>query len=974
MKKLLAAGTCVCWLFLVSDVHAQFKHLETHDLRLIYYGQAHEYLARHTGRSFQNALSFYHDLYGYESEEKITVLLHDLYDYGNAGAGTAPRNLIAAAIAPFDYAFETSPANERLNATMNHELAHIVTLDQAAGSDRIFRTLFRGKVLEDEDHPLSILYGFLTSPRRSSPRWYREGIAVFLETWMSGGLGRALGGYDEMVFRSMVRDSSRFYDDVGIEAEGSQVDFQVGVNAYLYGTRFMTYLALIYGPESVIRWTSRHPGSKGYFAHQFREVYGIPLSTVWQDWIAWEREWQEANLSTVRQHPVTPFRPLSTKALGSVSRAHFDRESASLYVGVNYPGQVAHLARIDVTTGTEEALHEIKGAAIFNVCALAFNPDDKVLFYTTDNGRWRDVRAFDLKTGGDRMLLKDARIGDLAFNRDDQSLWGVRHFNGISTIARIPHPYDRWEQVYSWPYGRDFYDADVSPDGRYLVGALAEVSGRQSLVLLSVDSLRSGTSEYETLFDFQSSNPANFTYSSDGRYLYGSSYYSGVSNIFRYDLEARKMEVLSNAETGLFRPFPVSEDSVFVFRFGADGFRPGLIPNSPAEGVSAIRFLGQEVVENHPVVRTWVAGSPGHVNLDTMTVASGPYRTLGGARLVTAIPVVEGYKNAVAVGVKLSVTDPIRMHRFDLTTAVTPGSEPNELFHGDFRYAYRDFSVRAGYNASNFYDLFGPTKTSRKGYAVRVQYEGRIVNDPPKELKYTLMAADFGGFERLPDYQNVTATFDRMQTARASLRYTNFRSSLGAVDKEKGFGWGLTSSSSLVNSTFYPRVFATLDQGFLLPVPHLSTWLRASAGYSYGDQENPFANFYFGGFGNNWVDRGEEKQFRSYYSFPGFDLNAVGGTSFGKLVNEWIFPPLRLRRAGLPAFYLQWARISAFGGGLLINPVAGDRAAYADIGGQLDVRIVLFSHLKSTLSLGYAAAVDPQDEVHHEMMISLKIL
>ena len=63
-----------------------------------------------------------------------------------------------------------------------------------------------------------MLYNYLTMPRRASPRWFHEGAAVFLETWMGGGLGRAQGPYDEMVFRAMVRDSVRFYDPLGIES------------------------------------------------------------------------------------------------------------------------------------------------------------------------------------------------------------------------------------------------------------------------------------------------------------------------------------------------------------------------------------------------------------------------------------------------------------------------------------------------------------------------------------------------------------------------------------------------------------------------------------------------------------------------------------------------------------------------------------------------------------------------------------
>ena len=73
----------------------------------------------------------------------------------------------------------------------------------------MFRRLFGGKVTPVAEQPESILYFFLTTPRVAAPRWYHEGIAVFVDTWMAGGLGRAQSGYDEMVFRSMVATTRR---------------------------------------------------------------------------------------------------------------------------------------------------------------------------------------------------------------------------------------------------------------------------------------------------------------------------------------------------------------------------------------------------------------------------------------------------------------------------------------------------------------------------------------------------------------------------------------------------------------------------------------------------------------------------------------------------------------------------------------------------------------------------------------------
>jgi len=213
---------------------------------------------------------------------------------------------------------------------MSHELLHIVAADAAAPVDRRFRRLFAGKVGAIAEQPLSILYSYLTTPRLYAPRWYHEGMAVFFETWMAGGYGRALGGYDEMVFRTMVAEGAPFWDTVGLESEGKAIDFQVGQLSYLYGTRFISYLGYRYGPEQVLAWLERGPGSRASFRGQFRQVFGSGLDEEWRRWIAWEKEWQEANLAAVKTYPVTEFRALSERPLGSVSRAFWDAERRTL--------------------------------------------------------------------------------------------------------------------------------------------------------------------------------------------------------------------------------------------------------------------------------------------------------------------------------------------------------------------------------------------------------------------------------------------------------------------------------------------------------------------------------------------------------------------------------------------------------------------------------------------------------------------
>lgn len=957
-----------------GDIHA----LKTKNLWLIYYDQGHAYIVPHLARCFENSLGVHRRLFHYTPTEASTILLNDFLDFGHGGASSLPWNFMNIGIEPFDYAYEVAPANERMNSLMHHELAHIVATDQASRADRFFRALFSGKVVPTAEHPASLLYSYLTNPRWYSPRWYHEGIAVFLETWMSGGIGGALNGYDEMVFRAMVRDSSRFYDLVGLESEGTTIDFQVGQNSYLYGTRFVSYLAYHYGPEKILRWFNRDDGSKRYFANAFKSVYGISLDHAWSQWIAWERQWQHANLGSLRLFSMTPYRPLSRRAFGSVSRAYYDSSAKKLYLAIHAAGRFAQIAALDLKTGAVEKIGDVPTPSLYYVCSLAHDPASGSLFFTTDNiQEWRNLNVIDLKSGKSKTLIKDCRIGDLVFDRAGKSLWGVRHHQGLSSLVYIPPPYQGWQTILTLPYGKDMFDIDISPDGQFLTASLLEISGRQSLVMMNVQNLFDGDGAYEMLFEFENNAPANFVFSPDGKYLYGTSYYTGVSNVFRYEIANKKMAAVTNAETGFFRPVPTAPDSMIVFSYTGKGFIPVMIPAATREQLGAIRFLGQEIVDKYPVVKSWMAPSPTSIQLDSLTLGAEKYNHWRQLRLGSAYPIVEGYKDFAAAGLRLNFFDPLILHGVELTASYTPHRvlPAKERLHAALKYHHRLWEMSATYNGADFYDLFGPTKTSRKGYSLALQYRNDLIHQPLQKLDYSFRVAGYGGLDRLPDFQNIAASFDKFLAFGAKLNYSFLRRTLGAVENEQGLQWQILSQTNYVNEKFFPRAFANFAYGKLLPITHSSLWLRGSLGYSSGGRNEPFANFYFGGFGNNRIDYQEAQRYREYYSFPGVELNAIGGTNYGKLMLEWTLPPLRFRRVGFTSLYARWMRLALFSSGIVTNfDSPAQQRKLLNAGGQLDVQLVLFSVMKSTFSLGYAAAMEKDRQLSKEFMISLKIL
>jgi hypothetical protein len=952
--------------------------IETDDVRLLYFDPFQTHLVPHVLRSFHNSYEFQRDVFKWQPLEKSTIILTDLSDYGNAGASASPYNGVSVYIAPASRTLETMPSSERIFMIMNHELVHVANMDAANSTDQRWRRFFGGKPRQTDRHPETILYNYLTTPRLSSPRWYLEGAAVFMETWMSGGTGRAQGAYDEMVFRSKVRDNAYFYSNLGIVSEGVAIDFQAGVNAYLYGTRFISYLAFEFSPQKVIEWLQRGEDSKRYYSKQFAAVFGKPLDEAWDDWIAFEREFQQENLAAVRQYPVTKTAPLSERTLGSISKSYYDAAQNELIGAFRYPGVVAHVGRLSLDTGDVERVVDIKGPMTYRVTSSAWDPESRTFFYTADNLAYRDLMAVNVDSGKEEMLLRDARVGDIVFNPADRSIWGLRHLNGYVSLVRIPYPYTSWNLVHSWPYGHVAYEMDISPDGSMLSASVGEIDGKQFLRVFRVEDLLAEKITPIAEFDFSPAAPEGFVFSPDSKYLFGSSFYTGVSNIFRFEIGTGELEAVSNAETGLFRPIPMGDGRLLVSEYTGLGFAPTVIDPVPLEDVAAIRLFGADVARKHPIVKEWnVAASLDQVDYAQLINSEGKYRPYRELELNAAYPVIEGYRDTEAIGWHFQFEDKAQLHKLGFTASYSWDDELPSSERAHFRLGYDAINWYAEYwhNGADFYDLAGPTLRGRKGDAFIVGYERPLIFDQPRRLDIAAEVAWYTGLDTLPGNQNVpTLLIEDILSAELGLDYTNTRKSVGAVDHEKGFRWNidLVGERSDFDSVLKPH--AGLDFGFSLPWKHSSIWLYNAAGWSTGNAFDPLGNFYFGGFGNNYVDNRDEKRYREYYSMPGFEIDELAGTEFLKSTLEWNLPPIRFRDVGSPSFFLKHIRPAVFYGGLRTDPGKPSERTLTSLGAQLDLEFTLAHRLPMTFSIGYAAGYEKGDRQGDEWMISLKIL
>ena len=266
--------------------------------------------------------------------------------------------------------------------------------------------------------------------------------------------------------------------------------------------------------------------------------------------------------------------------------------------------------------------------------------------------------------------------------RRTTSLWGIRHLNGICTLVRMPPPYREWYQVVSWPYGTVMYDLDVSPDGARLVASFGEISGQQEVRVFDVAALDTeGRRRRWRQFDFGLPCRTDSCSRADGRSLYGSSYFTGVSNIFRYDLDRRKLDAVTNTETGFFRPVPLAGEEpdrlpLFGRRIRAGAHqataarrhRPHHVPRrarcrrsirSSRTGCSALRLT---IPSRHPA--------------DSAPASTG---LPAGCAVIRSIRWSQGYKDTGAVGMRFNFSDPLQLNRasVDGCRILRPANSPH---------------------------------------------------------------------------------------------------------------------------------------------------------------------------------------------------------------------------------------------------------------------------------------------------------
>ncbi len=312
--------------------------------------------------------------------------------------------------------------------------------------------------------------------------------------------------------------------------------------------------------------------------------------------------------------------------------------------------------------------------------------------------------------------------------------------------------HDAWNQIITFTYGHGLFDLDISPDGTLLAASVGEINGDQRIGVYRIADLLNGEVNEIATLTLSGSVPEGGVFSADGRYLYATAYYTGVSNVYRLEIATGKVDAVSNAVTGFFRPIPLQDGSLIVFEYTGQGFSPMKIDPRPLDDLGTVNLLGTEVADTHPIVKSWAVGSPSKIPIDSMITGRGEYLPLDEMKLDSTYPIVAGYKNHAALGWYALFEDPLQYDQLSANISYSPAGDlrPREQIHGTLSFHTLYWHVIYKHNGSDFYDLFGPVERSRKGDSLEGGYKDIVIYDPPRQMTFTADVGLYSGLDTLP--------------------------------------------------------------------------------------------------------------------------------------------------------------------------------------------------------------------------------
>lgn len=485
------------------------------------------------------------DFLQWQPQGRTEIVLTDEYDVSNGYASPIPDNRMTLYLSAPDDVNSLEDYGDWLELVFTHEYLHILHLDKASGGPNVMRRIF-GRFQ-------------LFFPNAFQPAWFTEGLATYVETDTTRGVGRGQSSYYDMQMRMEVLAGLKPLRQVN----QPMASWPMGTVPYLYGVFFYQFLAERYGEEKIRPLVENYSNNIIPFRinSNARQVLGKDLDQLWNEFRVSLEERYRPQQARVQQEGETSGQrlteqgyfsgPLTAAVDGTLYYIAFDAMRRPALMRLARGGRPERLA--DVGFGSRLALHPERGLLLAQpeVC------DNAAYYY--------DLYRYDFDGGHKRRLTHCGRYRMATWLPSGDGMIAVHNRGGQNAIHRLDADGRKTAVLWQGTRGEVISHIDVSPDGGHLVASRWRPGQGWDLALLDLAADEWSELTRTTAIE----NHPRF--SEDGRDILFSADYQGIYNIHRLRLASGEIERLTNVIGGAFYP-QLSQDQLSYVGYDARGF------------------------------------------------------------------------------------------------------------------------------------------------------------------------------------------------------------------------------------------------------------------------------------------------------------------------------------------------------------------------------------------------------------------
>lgn len=574
----------------------------------VHYHAGIDAVAQHTANVAEDVFRRVSPEVGFSPSARTELVLTDGTEDSNGFANTLPYPAVTLYVAAPDDMSALGDYDDWVTELVTHELTHIFQMGNVSGVPSVVNGVL----------------GPTLAPNQEQPHFILEGLAVAMETEHTTG-GRLRSTQFDMMLRADVLEGNLATLD---EISHFPRRYPGGTLWYLYGAKFIDWIASIYGPDIFAAVAADYGATIIPYGvnRAIRRATGRTYEELYRGFRLDMARRYGAQADAVRREGLREGRRLTARGwtaqgprflparCGKPERVAFVRSDAESLGGI-------YTVPLDATPADDRS--ELVARSVGR--SLAFGPDCSLYFDTvapslrvypfgdivrlapgerapdgTEKNRerltlGRRTRDVDVSPDGRRVVYVTNDAGTVTLRIADLSPAGR-----ISGERRLV-PSARFEQAYTPRF---------SPDGTRVAYGVWTAGGYRDVRIVDVATGKLVELWHDRAVDQQ---PA---WSPDGKFLYLTSDRTGIPNVYAFELATGALFQVTNVVMGAYMPEPSPDGRTLVYAgYTSRGFDLYALPVeraawTPAKPPAAERLRPAYVEDRRwPVSRYWALPS-----------------------------------------------------------------------------------------------------------------------------------------------------------------------------------------------------------------------------------------------------------------------------------------------------------------------------------------------------------------------------